>query len=146
MIQKRFTKKKGDVSLFVILMMVSIMSIIMTSISNRSIAEINLSRQTFLGLQALQAANAGVEIWLAQFKDTGSNPGTLCEATPLPSGCTTSLGSEFFTDGANLTVSYVVTPITSGSSVQRVVGVGTAEVNAGGNIRYSITRSLEVEF
>lgn len=144
--RKPFTKKPGDVSLFVMLMMVSIMSIIMTSISSRSIAEINLSRQTFLGLQALQAANAGVEIWLAQFKDTGANPGTLCEATPVPSGCTTTLGSEFFTDGGNLTVSYVVTPVTSGPSVQRVIGVGTAEVSVSGNIRYSITRSLEVEF
>lgn len=146
MIRKRFTKKPGDVSLFVMLMMVSIMSIIMTSISNRSIAEINLSRQTFLGLQALQAANAGVEIWLARFKDTGSNPGVLCEATPVPSGCTTVLGPEFFTDGGSLNVTYVVTPVTSGPSVQRVIGVGTAEVSVGGNIRYSITRSLEVEF
>ena len=143
--RRRFSKKQGDVSLFVMLMMVSIMSIIMTSISNRSIAEINLSRQTFLGLQALQAANAGVEIWLAQFKDTGSNPGTLCEVDPVPSGCTTQLGTEFFSDG-ELSVTYVVSPVTTGPSVQRVVGVGTAEVSVGGSIRYSITRSLEVEF
>ena len=140
-----YSKKSGDVSLFVILMMVSIMSIILTSISNRSISEINLSRQTFLGLQALQAANSGIEIWLAQFKDTGANPGTLCMADPIPSECTQQLATEFFTND-NATVTFVVSPEVSGSTIERLVGVGYAEVNVTGNLKYSITRSLEVEF
>lgn len=140
-----FHKKKGDVSLLIILMMVSIMSIVLSSIANRSVAEVNLSRQTFLGLQALQAANTGVEIWLTKFKETGSNPGILCEATPTPSGCTTSYGSSFYTDGA-LRVSYVVAPVATAGVVQSVIGEGTAEIVVSGVVRYSITRSLEVDF
>lgn len=143
---KRFTysRQKGDVSLFIILMMVSIMSIIVTSVSTRSISEVNLSRQTFLGLQALQAANAGLEVWIAEYRDSGVAE-VLCEADPIPAGCTNQISPEFFSDGST-TVTYVVTPILNGTAVERVVGVGTAEVGLPGDLQYSITRSFEVEF
>jgi hypothetical protein len=64
-------KLRGDVSMFVTIMVVGVMMILLTTITQKTANELIRNRRAFSSQQAFQAANSGLERWLFEFRETG---------------------------------------------------------------------------
>lgn len=71
--------EKGDITLLIVFMVVSIMSFMLIFLSQRVAVQIQRDRQGVASQQALQAANTGIEQWLYELKTEppGTKPNTI---------------------------------------------------------------------
>lgn len=63
---------KGDITLFVTIIVSAIMLILLTSLSQKISVESRISRESLYSQQALQAANTGIDAWQYQAAQTGN--------------------------------------------------------------------------
>lgn len=62
---------KGDISLFVTIIVSAIMLILLLALSQKITIESRISRENLYSQQALQAANTGIDAWQYQWVKTG---------------------------------------------------------------------------
>jgi len=117
-----YKKLRGDVSIFVTLMIVGVMLILLSTITQKTAKELIRTRKAFNSQQAFQAANSGLERWLFEFRETGVT-------SNIPITNIAIIG--------NVIISYEVTY----DGTNRLVSVGVADDGVS-----KIERALEVVF
>lgn len=126
MAMQRF--KRGDVALFVTVVMVGIMYFIMLAISEKTVRDIQAGRAVITSQQAVQVANEGIDAWYYGLTD-----GTTTVTTGL------NPGEQVLSNGVR--VNYVVTILNDGDPSTDFDGIRSVGTVTSGD--QTITRTLE---
>ncbi len=115
---------KGDITLFVTIIVSAVMLILLLALSQKITAESRISRENLYSQQAIQAANTGIDAWeyrLAQTRDvvlTTSSTGSIINGSSQnwPNGNSNITGESIQTDSSGK--DWIVLSSVGGSSIQ----------------------------
>ena len=104
---------KGDITLFVTIIVSAVMLILLLALSQKVTVESRISRENMYSQQALQAANTGIDAWQYQWTQGGGVNITQTNLTNWPNSNTTGETTE---DSSGK--DWIVLSSVGGSSIQ----------------------------
>ncbi len=116
-------KQRGDIAIFMVLMMVGIMNIIIIAASQKTLSDINIGRSGIGSQQAIQVANMGVDVWYQNASEGSFVFDSYLEETVLDEYGITARYVVEYDDQAQILTSKGYVELPGGQNVLRVLEV-----------------------